>query len=54
MKTYNIRIVGCDESTHVTMNLTTKELEVITRLADRADEISSCVCEPTIEIEEKK
>ena len=49
-KLYNICLEGCDDSTEFPIMLTEEEYEVIKRVSDKANEISSYRCEPRMYI----
>lgn len=51
-KSFRISLWGCDDSTEFDMFLTNDEFELVKRICDRSEEVSTCICMPTMEIEE--
>jgi hypothetical protein len=47
---YKISIDGCDDSTEVVLDLTKSQVKVIEELAEKASEVSTYGCMPTIAI----
>lgn len=51
-KEYQINIVGCNDTTYITMLLTENEYETIAKLADESVKNSSYSCQPVLNIYE--
>ena len=47
-----VAIYGCDDSTHVEMEVTFEEKATLDRLADKVRAASSYGCQPTIDVRE--
>lgn len=54
MKKYKISLLGCDDSTHVFVELSPSELGLIIKLKTLFKEASGYDCQPTMEVEEAK
>lgn len=50
MTIHGIRVSGCDDATHVNLDLTETELAVVRRLAAALEEASSYSCQPTMRV----
>lgn len=48
---YKISINGCDDSTHIEMDLDRKEADLVREISRKSKEASTYGCMPTIEIE---
>jgi hypothetical protein len=48
---YKLSVHGCDDSTHVFMELTANEAQLLVRVAQRITRTSECQCQPTMDIQ---
>jgi len=51
-KTYKIGLNGCDDSTWITIDLTSEELALVEKLVGLSEEASTYGCQPTMNVEE--
>jgi hypothetical protein len=51
MKKIRINLYGCDDTTSFEMEVTDEQLEFIETVAKRSEEVSTCRCMPTIDID---
>jgi len=49
-ESYTIAVIGCDDTTEITMDLSKVQLELLNTLAQKSKEISTYGCMPVIEI----
>lgn len=52
MSKCRITLIGCDDSTHIDLDLTAAELAFTHRLAALSEEAAHDVCNPTLTVEE--
>lgn len=52
LKTYEIRICGCDDTTVFEYVLTAEQANLISNICERSEEVSTYGCMPTLEISE--
>ena len=45
-----IGLYGCDDSTIFEFNVSDTEYELFQRISQKSDEISNCICMPTMEV----
>lgn len=53
-KYYTIRLVGCDDTTEINLELKPAQFELLKQIADLSKQISTYGCMPTMEIGELK
>ena len=51
-KVYSINLNGCDDNTRFNMALSPEEYELVKRIADKSEEVSTYICMPVLEVEE--
>lgn len=50
LKTYNIYLIGCDDETKFSMELTEKEADLVKKIEKLSKETSTYGCMPVLEI----
>ena len=50
MKTYQITLNGCDDSTEIKMKLTEDEYAVVAKVRDRLNKVSDNGCQPSMKV----